>query len=83
MPQPYTLTPEGQDVYRNFVIPAPVNETRFVRPLEFHPNNKSVHHVRILLDSTRQSRWLDEQDPETGFAGMKVPAKFPPGHMLT
>lgn len=81
--QPYTLAAEGKDIYRNFVIPAPVKATRFVRALEFHPNNKSVHHVRILLDATRQSRRIEEQDPEPGFAGMTVPAKFPPGHMLT
>ena len=83
MPQPYALAAEGRDLYRNFVMAAPVKETRFVRALEFHPNNKSVHHVRILLDSTRQSRRLDGQDAEPGFAGMSVPAKFPPGHMLT
>lgn len=83
LPQSYALAAEGPDVYRNFVIPTPVNETRFVRALEFHPKNKSVHHVRILLDATRQSRRLDEQDAEPGFAGMTVPAKFPTGHMLT
>ncbi|MBI2947339.1 MAG: tetratricopeptide repeat protein [Verrucomicrobia bacterium] len=83
LPQPYTLAAEGQDIYRNFVIPAPVHDTRYVRALEFHPESRSVHHVRILLDSTRQSRRLDEQDAEPGFAGMTVPAKFPTGHMLT
>lgn len=83
MPQSYKLAPEGNDIYRNFVIPAPGRETRYVRALEFRPNNKSVHHVRILLDSTRQSRRLDEQDEEPGFPGMNVPAQFPSGHMLT
>ena len=83
MPLPYTLSAEGRDIYRNFVIPAPVSETRFVRAFEFHPNNKSVHHVRILLDTTQQSRRLEGQDPEPGFAGMRPPAKFPTGHMLT
>jgi hypothetical protein len=83
MPQPYTLAPEGPDLYRNFVIPAPAQETRYVRALEFQPQSRSVHHVRILLDSTQQSRRLDEQDEEPGFAGMTVPAKFPVGHMLT
>jgi tetratricopeptide (TPR) repeat protein/mono/diheme cytochrome c family protein len=83
MPAPYTLAAEGRDLYRNFVIPAPVNQKRFVRALEFHPGTKSVHHVRILLDPTRQSRRLDGQQAEVGFAGMTVPARFPPGHMLT
>jgi mono/diheme cytochrome c family protein len=80
---PYTLGPEGPDVYRNFVIPVPVNETRYVQALEFRPGNGSVHHVRILIDQAGQSRRLDEQDPEPGFEGMRPPAKFPVGHMIT
>jgi len=83
LPKPYTLAVEGRDIYRNFVIPAPVNERRYVRATEFRPGNRSVHHVRILIDSTGQSRRLDEQDPEPGFDGMRPPAGFPPGHMLT
>lgn len=81
--EPYMLSPDGLDVYRNFVIPAPLNKTRFVRALEFKPNSRSVHHVRILLDSTLQSRHMDAQDNEPGFSGMTVPAKFPEGHMIT
>ncbi|HUL51507.1 MAG TPA: tetratricopeptide repeat protein [Candidatus Nitrosotalea sp.] len=80
---PYVLAAEGGDVYRNFVIPVPGNQTRYVRAVEFHPGNRSVHHVRILIDQTGQSRQRDEQDPEPGFAGMNPPAKFPPGHLLT
>src|SRR5687767_8609326 len=47
MPEPYSLAAEGKDLYRNFVIPAPLAETRFVRAFEFHPRNRAVHHVRI------------------------------------
>ena len=83
LPEPYTLAPEGRDLYRNFVIPAPLKEPRFIRAFEFQPRNRSVHHVRIQLDPTGQSRRLDAGDPEPGFPGMKTPAKFPPGHMLT
>jgi hypothetical protein len=83
MSPPFTLGPDGEDLYRNFVIPIPVTETRFVRAVEFRPGNRSVHHVRILIDQAGQSRRLDDQDPEPGFGGMRVPAKFPPGRMLT
>ena len=83
LPQAYALSAEGGDLYRNFVIPSPVGQMAFVRALEFHPNSKSVHHVRILLDSTRQSRRLDSEDADPGFPGMSVPARFPQGHMLT
>jgi Flp pilus assembly protein TadD len=83
MPEPYSLARDGKDLYRNFVIPAPLKETRFVRAFEFHPGNRAVHHVRIKLDPTRQSRLLDQKDAEPGFGGMKTPGKFPTGHMTT
>jgi tetratricopeptide repeat protein len=79
----YPLGPDGRDVYRNFVIPNPLNETRYVQAVEFHPGNRSVHHVRILIDQAGQSQRLDDQDPEPGFDGMRPPAKFPVGHMVT
>jgi tetratricopeptide (TPR) repeat protein len=83
LPQPYLLAAEGRDLYRNFLIPLHLGQSRFVQGLEFHPNNRSVHHVRILLDSTQQSRRLEGEDGQPGFGGMNVPAKFPPGHLLT
>ena len=83
MREPYELGPEGADIYRNFVVPLPLNSNRFVQAFEFRPGNPSVHHVRILLDRTGQCRRLDEQDPEPGFGGMNVPARFPPGQLLT
>lgn len=83
LPQAYELAPEGKDLYRNFVIPAPLVERRYVRAFEFHPRNRSVHHVRIKFDATSQSRRLDQQDAEPGFGGMKTPARFPFGHMTT
>lgn len=83
MPEAYHLAAEGRDLYRNFVVPAPLRDPRFVRAFEFHPRNRAVHHVRIKFDATRQSRRLDAQDAEPGFPGMKTPGKFPPGHMTT
>jgi len=83
MPEPYELGPEGPDVYRNFVVPLPMTSGRFVQAFEFRPGNPSVHHVRILLDHTGQCRQLGAQDSQPGFSGMKVPARFPPGHLLS
>jgi Tfp pilus assembly protein PilF/mono/diheme cytochrome c family protein len=83
MSEPYELGPEGSDVYRNFVVPLPLASNRFVQAFEFRPGNQSVHHVRILFDRTGQCRRLNEQDPETGFSGMNVPARFPPGQLLS
>jgi tetratricopeptide (TPR) repeat protein len=86
MPQPYTLPAEGRDVYRNFVLPIPVDGRKYVRAVEFRPGNrKIVHHAFMYIDRTPQSRRLDEQDAEPGFGGMHTPssAQAPDGHFLS
>ncbi|HUL51251.1 MAG TPA: cytochrome c, partial [Candidatus Nitrosotalea sp.] len=86
MPQPYTLPAEGRDVYRNFVIPIPLPDARYVRAVEFRPGNwKVVHHAFLKLDATRDSRLRDEADPEPGFDGIHAPpnAQPPSGHFLS
>ncbi len=83
LPQAYTLAAEGRDVYRNFVIPVPLTSTRYVKGVEFRPGNlKIVHHAFIKVDRSAQSRRLDAQDVEPGFAGMNPPAEMPDGHFL-
>jgi tetratricopeptide (TPR) repeat protein len=84
MDQPYTLPNEGQDVFRNFVIPIPVRGQKYVKGLEFRPGNPRVaHHARMAVDSTDVSRYLDQQDREPGFDGMQLgEAKSPDGHFL-
>jgi mono/diheme cytochrome c family protein len=83
MPEPYLLKAEGRDVYRNFVIRAPLAATRYVKGVELRPGNpKVVHHAFIKVDPTAQSRRLDAEDMEPGFAGMNSPAKMPDGHFL-
>jgi Flp pilus assembly protein TadD len=85
MPQPYTVPAEGPDVYRNFVVPIPLDKPRYVRAIEFRPGNaKVVHHAFLRLDATRQSRAEDSKDPDPGFGGIHLPnsAKSPDGHFL-
>jgi len=85
MPEAYTLPSTGKDVYRNFVIPIPTTGRRYVQAVEFRPSNKSVHHVFMLYDRTRQSRRIDAEDAEPGFPGMSPPpsAAPPPGQYVT
>src|SRR6187402_426775 len=80
--EPFMLSADGRDVFRNFVIPIPLGERRFVKAIEFRAGNpKVVHHARILLDDTGEIRQADEADPGPGFGGMDVPgARFPDGH---
>jgi hypothetical protein len=82
--RPYELQPEGRDVFRIFVIPLPVDRTRYVRGLEFRPGNaRVVHHANIRVDRTPASRRFDESDPAPGYDGL-IPhsASYPDGHFL-
>jgi hypothetical protein len=81
----YSLPAVGRDVYRNFVITSPVSTTHYVRALEFHAKNRSVHHASIRVDRTPESRIRDARDPGPGFGGMDMPstAEPPEGHFLS
>jgi tetratricopeptide (TPR) repeat protein len=84
MPEPFDMAADGPDVFRNFVLPIPTTERRYIRALEFRPGNPRVlHHARMLLDDSGDIRRLDADDPGPGFGGMDVPgARFPDGHFL-
>ncbi len=85
LPSEYPLAPDGKDVYRNFLVPIPTRERRFVQAVEFHPgNNKVVHHAFIEIDDTRQSRRLADAVKPPGFDGMQLPesVQMPGGQML-
>jgi hypothetical protein len=81
MPQPYILPAEGRDIYRNFVIPIPTTERRYVRAVELRPgNSRVVHHAFMFIDDTGQSRRLDGKEAQPG-----VPpgTRTPEGHFLS
>src|SRR5437016_7070348 len=85
LPSDYLLAPDGKDVYRDFLVPVPTSERRYVKAVEFHPgNNKVVHHAFIEVDATRQSRHLADQASPPGFDGMQLPesVQMPGGQML-
>ncbi len=83
MPEPYTLRASGPDELRNFVIPIPVRETRYVSGLEFRPGTtRVVHHANMRIDRTRSSRLLDHADPEPGYDGRITTGDYPDGHFL-
>lgn len=86
MPEPYVIPAEGKDIYRNFVIPVPVERARFVRGVEFRPdNNRIVHHAFVLVDDRGGSVARDEADPGPGFGGMDTgsDARSPGGHFVS
>ena len=84
LPEPYLLKAAGADELRNFVVPIPVGERRFVRGIEFRPADPRVlHHATMRIDQTQASRRLDENDPQPGYHGILAPdARYPDGHFL-
>ena len=84
MPEPFLLPADGVDVFRNFVIPIPIDGERFVRAIELRPGNKRiVHHAIMRVDSTGASRRLAQATPEPGFEGMDMGAsRAPDGRFL-
>ncbi|MEM7385210.1 MAG: hypothetical protein AAF514_09725, partial [Verrucomicrobiota bacterium] len=72
MEAPYIRAAGSRDVWRNFVLPIPGTEGRYVRAVDFSPGNpKAVHHAVIQIDRSGRSRQLEEEDPEPGFSGMR------------
>ena len=81
--KPYTLAPEGHDVYRNLIIPLDNAATRYVRAIEFLPGDAPVHHAVIRVDPNRLSRADDGTDGQPGFPGMAAAGvEDPDGHFL-
>jgi Flp pilus assembly protein TadD len=71
--QPYQLPAEGSDVFRNFVLPVALKETRYVRAFELRPGNKRVvHHANMIVDRSGMLRHRDGEDGKPGFPGMDV-----------
>jgi len=86
MPKVFRLPAEGRDVYRNFVIPASLGQAKYVRAVEFRPDNpKIVHHAFIKVDSTGHLRGLEGKDGAPGFGGMNLPdgVNMPSGYFLS
>lgn len=81
---PFELAAGGPDSFRNLVLPVPIAARRFVQAVEFRAGNpKVVHHARVMVDTTGQSRRQDQLDAAPGYPGMDTPgARFPDGYFL-
>ena len=80
---PYTLRADGPDMFRNFVLPVPVERMRYVRAWEFKAGSVVVHHATMQVDTTGASSRYDESDAEAGYEGLIAPsARAPDGFFL-
>ncbi len=70
MSEPLDLPADGEDLYRGFALPFPLDHDVTISGLEFRPGNRRiVHHSRIHLDTTGDARRRDQTDPGPGFMG--------------
>ena len=70
--KPYTLPAGGTDQYWNFVLPVPIDQTRWVKAVEIRPADKRlVHHANMLVDRTESARHM-ETETGAGFGGMEL-----------
>jgi len=69
----FSLPADGRDIYRNLVIPIPVQTRRYVRAMEFRANSRAVHHAFFRFDKTGQVRLLQGKDGQPGFGGIHTP----------
>jgi hypothetical protein len=72
LPEPYTLPGDGRDVYRNFVLPAPSANARWVAAWEFRPGSRAVHHAILNIDRAGWARARDAAEPGPGYGGMSA-----------
>jgi hypothetical protein len=67
--RPYHLVAEGDDVYREFVMPQVYDEDKFITSLEFQPENRAVvHHIVLYFDPTGKSASMDGKEKEPGYS---------------
>lgn len=81
----YRLPAGGPDVFRTFVLPDVVGETRHVRGIELRIEDKRiVHHVEVKIDPSEESLAYDRNEPGPGAEGMidVGRADFPDGYWL-
>ena len=69
MTEPFTIPAGEKEIYRCFVIPSGLKESRTVAAIEFRPGNpRVVHHARIYLDTSGAARKKEKKDSLPGFA---------------
>lgn len=73
MARPFRMPASGSDIFRNFILPSGVTQTRYIRALELLVDNpRVVHHANVVLDRTESLRRRDGEDGQPGFPGMDV-----------
>lgn len=71
-PEPYLLPAGGPEVFRNLVVPLPLERGRWVAAVDLDPGGRGVvHHATLLVDPTGSARRVDAEDSTPGYDGMR------------
>jgi Flp pilus assembly protein TadD/mono/diheme cytochrome c family protein len=70
---PLLVPGSGSDLFHNFILPVPINETKYVRAMEIRPGSPQVvHHANVLIDRTASLRRAHANDWKQGIDGMEI-----------
>jgi hypothetical protein len=65
----YPVPPDGEDIYRCFVVPTNLDQDRYVSAIEYRPSNRRVvHHLLSYVDTSGKARERDQADPGPGYS---------------
>jgi Flp pilus assembly protein TadD/mono/diheme cytochrome c family protein len=70
---PMEVPASGADLFRNFILPVPITQTKYIRAMEIKPGApRVVHHANILIDRTASLRRQHADDWKQGIPGMEL-----------
>ena len=78
----------GTDLFRNFILPFPLKDTKWIRAMEIKPGSPQVvHHANLMIDRPASLRRQHPHDWQAGIPGMDVVTDAgegfdPDGHFL-
>lgn len=85
---PMQVPASGTDLFRNFILPFPLKQSKWVRAMEIKPGApRVVHHANLILDRAETLRRTHPHDWQQGIPGMDVVVDAgegfdPDGHFL-
>lgn len=70
---PMMVPATGPDLFRNFILPVPIEQTKYIRAMEIRPSTpRVVHHANVLIDRTASLRRQHAADWKQGIPGMEI-----------
>jgi hypothetical protein len=80
MPAKFTVSPDGPDQFRCFVMPMKIDDTVYVSGIEFKPGNRRVvHHALVYLDSSGVAKKKAEGSADGSYPCFGGPGFLPSG----